>query len=463
MSGLTVMRKMSLATLIMITVVSVDSLRNLPATAIFGSHLIFFYFLAGFGFLLPTALASAELSSRFEASEGIFVWVKEALGPQAGFFAIWLQWIENVIWYPTILSFIVGSLAYAFNPRLLDDRYFLAGSVLVLFWLATWINLKGIKLSALFSNLCTIFGLFIPMASIVVLGIWWCLSGHVVAIHVGSWHDLMPVMGHGTWVSLTGIVLSFCGIEIVTVYGRDVLNPKRNFPLALGYAALIVLCTLILGALSIAVVLPSDQINLIAGIMQTFSLLFSSHHLEFLLPVFGIMLAVGALGGMSNWIIAPTKGLWVAAKAGHMPEHFRRVNADGAPTTLLIYQAIIVSLLCGFFLFFDAVNQSYWFLTALAVQMYMLMYVLMFVALVVLRKRSFGQPFFEMPGGLNVVYAVAFLGVLSSLATFFVAFIPPEQMHFSHPVWYYISLMFGVLFLSLPPFAMRFFMRKRAD
>jgi glutamate:GABA antiporter len=451
MSNSSPVRKMSLATLVMITVVSVDSLRNLPATAIFGTHLIFFYVLAAIGFLLPTALASAELSSRFDASGGIYRWVSAAMGPGAGFFAIWLQWIENVIWYPTILSFIVGSLAYAINPHLLENRYFLVVTVLVLFWLATWINLKGMKLSAFFSNLCTIFGLFVPMAVIIILGAWWWLSGAPMAISFHHWHDLMPHLGHQTWVSLTGIILSFCGIEIVTVYARDVDQPQKNFPKALGYASLIIWLTLILGALSIAIVLPGDKINLISGIMQTFDLLFSKHHLSFLLPVFGLMLAFGALGGLSNWIIAPTKGLWVAACDGHMPMHFRQTNTDGAPTHMLLYQAVIVTLLSISFLCFDAVNQSYWFLTALAVQMYMMMYIMMFVALVILRKKQVGQPFFQIPGGNAVLYLIAVLGIVTSLATFFVAFIPPEQIHFTDNSLYHLALMIGIVLLSLPP------------
>ena len=47
--------------LTMITVGSVDSIRNLPATALFGSQLIAFFILGALFFLIPTALVSAEL------------------------------------------------------------------------------------------------------------------------------------------------------------------------------------------------------------------------------------------------------------------------------------------------------------------------------------------------------------------------------------------------------------------
>ena len=100
---------LSLFSLTMITVGSVDSIRNLPATAIFGSQLISFFILGALFFLLPTALVSAELASGWPKQGGIYVWVKEAFGKNMGFLAIWLQWVENVFYYPVLLMFLAGS------------------------------------------------------------------------------------------------------------------------------------------------------------------------------------------------------------------------------------------------------------------------------------------------------------------------------------------------------------------
>ena len=63
----------------MITVGSVDSIRNLPATALFGSSLIFFFLFAALFFLIPSALVSAELSSAWPEQGGIYIWVKKRL------------------------------------------------------------------------------------------------------------------------------------------------------------------------------------------------------------------------------------------------------------------------------------------------------------------------------------------------------------------------------------------------
>ena len=117
--------KLTVFSLVMITVGSVDSIRNLPATALFGSSLIFFFLFAALFFLIPSALVSAELSAAWPEQGGIYVWVKKAFGQQIGFLTIWFQWIENVVWYPTILSFTAGTLGYLISPNLANDKIFL--------------------------------------------------------------------------------------------------------------------------------------------------------------------------------------------------------------------------------------------------------------------------------------------------------------------------------------------------
>ena len=91
------------------------------------------------------------------------------------------------------------------------------------------------------------------------------------------------------------------------------------------------------------------------------------------------------MGSVSNWIIAPTRGLMLAAKDGYLPRHFANENRFAAPKVLLIYQALIVTVISMVFLLLPSINASYWLLTALSAQLYMLMYILMFAAALRLR------------------------------------------------------------------------------
>ena len=57
--------KLSVFSIIMITITSVDSIRNLPGAALLGSHAISFFVLAGLCFFVPTALVCAEMSTTY--------------------------------------------------------------------------------------------------------------------------------------------------------------------------------------------------------------------------------------------------------------------------------------------------------------------------------------------------------------------------------------------------------------
>lgn len=398
-------------------------------------------------------MVSAELASGWAKQGGIYIWVKEAFGKKTGFLAIWLQWIENVIWYPTILSFVAGTIGYLINPGMADNPYFLWLVIVSSFWGATLLNLRGMRSSALFSNICALSGLLLPMALIIGLGALWIVGGNPLQVQFDS-HSISPHwQDKSMWVSLTAIMMSFCGIEIATVHANDVQNPQQAFPRALIYSVLIILSTLILGSLAIAVVLPQHDINLVAGIMQAFDAFFARYHLSWFMPIVAVMLVMGGLGGVSNWIIAPTKGLLVAAEDGNLPALFQRANRNGAPIVMLISQAVIVTILSALFLFMPSVNGSYWLLTALAAQLYMLMYLLMFFAAFKLRVSAPSHPrAFRIPGGIIGMSLVGGVGIVGCLTTLVVSFMPPEGINVGSVSRYELTLIAGLIFMCLPPF-----------
>ncbi|OGT68872.1 MAG: transporter [Gammaproteobacteria bacterium RIFCSPHIGHO2_12_FULL_45_9] len=438
--------------LAMMTAGSVDSIRNLPATALFGNSLIFFFALGALFFLLPSALVAAELASRKGGRAGIFGWVTEAFGYSSGFLAVWFQWIENVIWYPTILSFIAATVGYWVSPDLAQSKAFLVSVIVVAFWGMTWLNLRGIQASAGFSNFCAIAGLLLPMSLIMGLGCAWILSGHPVQISLHP-KDWLPTSGGGDmWVSLTGIMMSFCGMEIAAVHAGDVANPQRAYPRAMALATGIIVVTLLCGSLSIAAVLPHQTISLVAGIMQAFDVFFGAYHWHWILPFVALALVLGGLGGVNNWIIAPTRGLTQALREGNALARITALNAKGAPRFLLWVQAVIVMGVTLVFLLMPSVNGSYWFLTALTAELYMIMYIFMFVAAIRLRYIRSKQVGFCIPGGrVWGMWLVAGAGLLGTIVTIIVGFMPPAGIDVGGTVHYQMMLVGGLLVLGVPP------------
>ncbi|MDF1647123.1 MAG: APC family permease [Legionellaceae bacterium] len=421
--------KISTFALVLLITGAIDSIRNLPATALFGSTLIFFFLFGALIFLIPIALISAELASTWSEEEGgVYSWVKHAFGETMAFVTIWLQWINTLVWYPTMLSFIAGTLAYLINPALAQNKVYLISVILIVFWSLTLLGLKGLKASAAFASFCTIFGMFIPMGIIMALAVVWLIQGHPLAIDLSP-HHLIPHWGEPqAWSSLTAIVTSFLGMELAAVHVRNIKNPQKNFPRAMFFSVLFILSTMILGSLAIAFVLPQEKIGLVQGVMQAFTNLFEVYHLTKMMPIIVIMLLLGSLGGMVNWIISPAKGLLLAADQGFLPPWLYRLNQHGIASRILLLQASLVTILCGGFFLLPSINSIYWLFTALSTELYLVMYVFLFIAAIQLKHKYQHLPrHFSVPGGKPGYYTTCVLGLFGCIISLIVGFFPPEE------------------------------------
>ena len=68
-----------------------------------GTSSISLWVFAAVFFFVPGALVINELSSRFPDEGGLYVWSREAYGPNHGFVAGWTYWIYTVFYFPGLL------------------------------------------------------------------------------------------------------------------------------------------------------------------------------------------------------------------------------------------------------------------------------------------------------------------------------------------------------------------------
>lgn len=407
-------------------------------------------------------MVSAELSSTWHDEEGgIYSWVKHAFGENFAFLTVWLQWINTMVWYPTILSFIAGTFAYLINPALTLNKFYLISFILAIFWSLTFVAISGLRASARFAGFCAILGMIIPMGFIILLAIIWLIQGKPIAIDLSLPHLIPKWTDSQSWVSLTAIMTSFLGMELAAVHVRNVNNPQKNFPRAMFFSVLLILVTMIFGSLAIAFVLPKSKINLVDGVMRAFDNFFQVYHLHWMLPILVVLLLLGSLGSMINWIISPAKGLLMAAQNDFLPKSLCVTNKKGMATRILILQAVLVTLLCGVFLLFPSVNAIYWLFTDLSTELYMMMYVLMFLAAWHIKSKfpHLKRPF-AIPGGKLGYYLTCALGLIGCIITLCVGFIPPEDsINIGEAHHYQIIFTSGIVLMLLP--ALFIYLRKK--
>ena len=205
--------------------------------------------------------------------------------------------------------------------------------------------------------------------------------------------------------------------------------------------------------LAISWVIPAARISFTAGVMQAFDSLFTHFGAGFAVPLIAIALAAGAIAGMISWLDGPSEGLLrIGREQGFLPPYFQKVNDQGIEVRILAAQGTVITLIAVLYAFIPRVSHAYWIFAVMATQVYLIMYVLMFIAAMRLRR---SQP--DHPRGYRApaLGLLAPLGAVSSVAALAIGFIPPSQFGHSNPLTYAVLILTGILAIGvLPPLLM---------
>ena len=354
---------------------------------------------------------------------------------------------------PRLLAYVAGTLAYVIDPSLAANGVYNAAVIIVLFWGGVFISSRGAGLVAKLSSSGTLIGTLIPGAILVVLGASYLLQGHHSAAPIST-HHLLPA-----WTGIASVVLvvnsffTYAGIEVNAVHVDDLRNPAREFPRSIFLAMALVLAIFILPTLAIAWVIPAKKISFTAGVMQAFNSLFTHFGIKFAVPLAAIALAIGALAGMLAWLDGPSEGLLrIGREQGFLPPFFQKVNRRGIEIRILTGQAIVITVIALLYAFIPDVSRDYWIFAVMATQVYLIMYVLMFIAAVRLRRTQPDQSRGYRAPALRLLCGV---GAVSSATALGMGFIEPSQFGHSNRTEYALLVLGGILLIGVvPPFFM---------
>jgi putative glutamate/gamma-aminobutyrate antiporter len=443
--------------LAMLNIVAVVSLRGLPSIAEYGLASIFYYVLAAILFLVPTALVAAELATGWPEKGGVFRWVGEAFGRRLAIVAMFMLVLEVTIWFPTALTFGAVALAYigpdhTADASLASNSIFILAIVLAVYWLATFIALKGAKAFARVAKWGGMIGTIVPVGILIVLGFAYVITGNRSQVTFSASALVPNFTNFGNVVLAASIFLFYAGMEMNAIHVKEVKNPTKNYPIALFIAALSTVVIFVLGTLAVAFIVPKKSINLTQSLLTAYNDLFTWAHIPWAGSIIAVALAIGVFAGIVTWISGPSSGLLVVAKAGNLPPFFQKTNKNGMGTNIMISQAIIVTVLATLFVVLPSVQSVYQILSQLTVILYLVMYLLMFAAAIRLRSRQPNRPRpYRVPGGKVGMWVVAGVGFVGSLTAMFFSFIPPNQIDVGSPVFYVgLLAVLTVVFVAVP-------------
>jgi len=431
----------------MLTLGSVGDLGATPATAVLGFASVVIYVLPAIVFLLPASLVSAELASGWPG--GVYNWVSEGISPKMGFVAIWCQFAQTTFYYPALLAYVASTLAYVFAPSLAHSGLYTTVVIIVLFWSAVLVSARGVLSTGRLASYGIFIGTLIPGLLLVLLAAIYLLQGNASAAPLNA-HHVLPA-----WHGLTSVVLVvnsfflYAGVEVNAVHVDELGDAPREFPKATLVAVVLILLVFILPTLAISVAIPAAHISFTAGVMQAFKSLLDHFGLSVLTPIIAVGLVVASLSGLLDWLTGPSTGLLdIARERGYLPRYFQELNSNGVQLNILIAQGIIITLIGLLYTAVPAVSRAYWVFAALATEVYLIMYILMFVAAINLRRRQAEHPRgYRAPGLL----AICVVGTFASAAACVIGLLPPSQLGHITTVPYLLALLTATLLVGLLP------------
>ncbi len=447
--------KMGLISFILITLASLMSIRNFPSMALVEWELVTFSILAIILYLIPASLTSAELGTGWPKTGGVYVWVKEAFGDRWGFVAVWMQWFQMTIGFIGVLTFVAGTLSYAISPALANNKLYEFLVIVIVWWVFTFINLKGIKTYTKVNSLFVVIGTLLPAAIFIIFGLAYVFGGghHLLFTLHPTMADFIPNFSSIDNIALlVTFVFLFIGIEMTSVHAKEIKNVRRNYPLGLLVAGIVLTVASVIGALIISLLVPAGNLNLLSGIMQGFEVIFGG---GIIVTIIALLITIGTIGQASSWILGPVRGIFVTAKDGNLPKILQKENKNSMPVNMMILQAIVFTFWGAIYVILPGgVNSSFWILFALTTLVYIVTYLLMYGAVIKLRytQPDVKRPF-KIPGGKLGVWLVGGWGFIAMVFLFIVALFPPSQITGSGltTLEYVAILLIGTIIITLIP------------
>lgn len=445
-------RTLGTTTLVMLSISAILNLRSLPVMAATGTQAFFFYLMAALFFLLPSALICAELSSHYPEDGGIYYWVKRAFGLPAGFVAIWLEWINNIIALPATISVIIASCALVFFPLLSHHTLLFFGLMVGIIWSATFFNLLGIGTSSKLNILGAILGVIVPGLLIIALGFgYWAWQGFTP--HSWLYQSWLPPLHLGSLATIVATFGAFSGMQITAFHAKNVVQPQKTFPKAILIATILILSLALLSTFCLLLVVPPEKLNVMTGVIQSFWTFFETVHSPFLSDIFVLLIAFGMLASLSAWLLGPARGFRKALQDINRQTQLAYNNRFQSPTTLLVAQALIATGLASIFVLMPRIENAFWILVALTSQFTVAMYIMVFAAAIKLRytRQQVLKDVFQVPGKDKIFYAICLLAIGACIVAFVLGMNPPESMHWLHPMLYRgLMLLTDSLIISIP-------------
>lgn len=460
-------KKISTLSLTMLNISAIVSLSSIAYMATIGLQSIFFYLIAAVTFLIPTALVCAELSSMITKNNGgVFSWVKAGLGEKAGVLAMWLEWFNNVVGFPSSVTALIATFSYIGFRDFAENTH-----TSVCFWLVmitvfiviSLFNFLPLRKVVVLNIIGAVFGMIVPGILLVSGAIYFVVTGQSNLEYHGV-SDVLPVFSLGTYALLVKTLSSYSGIQSVAFHMTNIERPEKNIPKSILMATLIIVSLTILTTVGLTIIIPVKDVNVLNGLIQGISQVLNIIGLGDVKPLIVIMISIGMLAALSTWVLGPARGMQTAAEQELFPKVMAGKNKYGMPVNMLVIQILIVVVLSSVFLIMPSVYAAFALLIAITSQFTVVMWIMVFASAIRLR--------FTQPGTHRVFYVgkrnsnwllvtMSLVAIFMCMLGFILGMFPPSFSHVKNVFKYTMILVVADIVIIAIPLIWIWLHRKR--
>ena len=425
-------RTMGFWDVLLFNIAAVLGPRWIAAAAHNGTSSISLWILAAVLFFLPTALIIIELSTRFPAEGGLYVWSKEAFGDFHGFVAGWAYWIYTFFYFPGLLTASVAMSVFIGGPKfeyLAVNKQYLFWASLGLLAVAVVLNVIGLDIGKWLQNAGGV-ATYVPLLMLVGIGAY-------VVLHRGSattfsWKSSMlawpPDLDKlNFWSS---IAFAFTGMELVCAMSEEVREPRKTFPRAIYAATALIAGIYILGTIAVLGLRSANEVDPRNGVFQAVSSGSALLGIAWFGIVAALLVTVGNAGGVGATVAGVARIPFVAGIDHYLPSFFGKIHPRWkTPWISILIQAGISALILVFSQLGSTVVEAYQFLVSMSVILYFIPFLYMYAAAIKLAYRPDRASTAEavlVPGGKAGIWIAGSLAFSITLISMIVAGISPE-------------------------------------